>query len=153
MRPLILILILLAVAGCEQRPEMSKVAGQWPGEFTAEGDAAGTYRLKGYLQLYLTGEKFKMEMSSRDQGFTVTGKWTIKGGSVRIVGDGFTFDNPTEEDQKVFRMKLISPDQIRTTFSHGLVFKASEDRKTLTGLKTSFGSILGSFNFDRPLPQ
>ena len=135
---------------------MAKVAGLWPGEFTpdvSDRNATKEKHFRGYLQLYLTDDKFKMEMNSPQQGFTVQGKWKVSDGQVEIHGDTFAFDNPTEEDQKTFGMKLISPEEIRATFNRGLVFKASPDRKVLAGLKTSFGSILGTFRFERPLPQ
>lgn len=154
MRRLIPLLLLFSLIGCDRKPEMAKVAGFWPGKFSVEsGGSASDFELKGYLQLYLNNNSFKMEMSTVNQTFTATGKWSIKGDRVHVQGDTFTFDNPTDEDQKALSIKLVTPEQVRATLGGGLVFVASEDRKSLMGLKTSFGPVLGHFEFQRALAQ
>ncbi len=70
-----------------------------------------------------------------------------------MIADNYTFENPTEEDQKALGLKLIAPEQIRAVFGHPFVLDESEDRRRLTGLTTSFGSRVGHFEFVRNIPH
>ena len=150
----------LLLAGCGGENHVAKTAGYWPGLFYIESAAGDTSparlqseALKGYLQLYAGKMRFKMEMKSANQRFTVDGTWSVDGDRVRIVGEDFTFDQPPEEDQKARGLTLVEPGAIRKTLKNGLSFRRSADNRNLAGQKTSLGHLLGEFRFDRPIPR
>ncbi len=151
--------ILLCGCSGDETP-IARAAGSWPGQFAVESADGKTDKaaidaelMKGNLHLYATGMKFRLEMNTKHQGFTIGGKWTAQKDRVTITADTWEFDNPTDEDQKALGLKLISPDDLRTTFGHAVVFDESADKRKLTGLKTSLGKLVGRFEFVRPIPR
>jgi hypothetical protein len=161
MRCLWFLIAALALAGCNGNDNpAARAAGTYPGEFRIESvdgksDAKmiADETMKGSLELYLTQNKFKLDLASKYQGFTVEGKWTAEKSRVTLTTDKYAFQNPSEEDQKAFQLKIIQPDEIRTAFGHPLVLETSPDRRKLTGLKTSLGKLLGRLEFERPIPH
>lgn len=161
MRRIWLLGIGLLVLGCSANDgAVTKAAGSWPGQFHIETVAAKSdpaairaEAMKGNLELYVTGSKFKLDMKTANQGFTVNGKWTADKGRVTLITDNYQFDNPTEEDQKALNLRINTPDEIRTLFGHPVVLDETGDRRHLTGLKTSLGRLMGRFEFERPIPH
>src|ERR1044072_6209602 len=152
---------LLALIGCSHKlTPMESAAGSWPGQFIVES-ASGVdqavelekWTMKGNLWLFVTKDKFRLEMGTAHQSFTVEGKWEAKAGRITMRGDSYEFEFPKEEDQKAMKMPIVTADQIRATFHNPLVFDESPDRKNLTGLKTSLGPLIGKFEFTRPIPR
>lgn len=160
MRPIWLVLFLLVLAGCNGSGPVARAAGSYPGHFEIESvdgntdpKAIAAEEVKGNLELYITRSKFVLDMKTRHQGFTIGGHWTAQKGRVTMIADSFTFDNPTEEDQKAFGLSIISPESLRSLFGHPFVLDASPDRRKLTGLKLTLGRLIGHFEFERPIPH
>ena len=161
MRRVWLLLLPALLFGCSHsETAVERAAGSWPGHFEIESVDGKTdpkiidaEQMKGNLQLYVTGSKFKLEMKTPNQEFTIGGKWTAEKSRVTMTADTFEFKNPTEEDQKAFGMKLILPDELRSAFGHPTVLDETADKRKLTGLKTSLGKLLGRFEFERPIPR
>ncbi|HVT10854.1 MAG TPA: hypothetical protein VHE55_01195 [Fimbriimonadaceae bacterium] len=150
----------LLLWGCGANGAVTRAAGSWLGQFDIESVAGKSdpaaiqaEAMKGNLELYVNGSKFKLDMKSAHQGFTVNGKWTADKGRVTMTTDSYHFDNPTEEDQKALNLRIITPDEIRAVFGHPVVLDETADRRHLTGLKTSLGRLLGRFEFERPIPH
>jgi hypothetical protein len=156
---LFVIAVLLIGCGRELTP-MERAAGSWSGEFKIESANGSTkqaeiqkWTMKGTLWLYVTGEKFRMEMATANQQFTVKGKWEAKGDRVTLRADDYEFTFPNEEDQQALKLPIVSADAIRQTFHQPVVFEESKDRRNLAGLKLSLGPLLGAFEFTRPIPR
>jgi hypothetical protein len=155
------LLFLLLLTGCKGNSQpVTRAAGSYPGQFHIESvdgkeDPAliKANEIKGNLELYLTQNKFKLDMASFHQDFSIEGKWTADKTRVTLTSDKFDFKNPSEEDQKALKLKILQPDQIRAVFGHPVVLETSADRRRLTGLKTTLGNLLGRFEFERPIPH
>src|SRR5579862_3941515 len=111
----------LVLAGCgANNGPITRAAGSWPGEFSIDtvdhhSDPKAIERevMKGNLELYVTGRKFELNMTARHQGFTVLGTWSAeRTGRVTMVANKYSFDNPTDEDQKALGLRIIQPDEI-----------------------------------------
>jgi len=110
--------------------------------------------MKGNLELYVTGRKFELNMTARHQGFTVLGTWSAeRTGRVTMVANKYSFDNPTDEDQKALGLRIIQPDEIRAVFRLPFVLDESPDKRRLTGLEVTLGKLTGRFQFERPIPR
>ncbi|HTQ09071.1 MAG TPA: hypothetical protein VMI31_03280 [Fimbriimonadaceae bacterium] len=152
----------VALAGCRASDSpITRAAGSWQGQFQIDAvdgkaDAASikSEELDANLELYVTGDKFELDATARHQKFSVIGKWTAApGGRITMTADSYTFDNPTDEDQRALGLRLISPDQVRATFGHAFVLDESPDRRRLTGLVVTLGRLEGRFEFSRPIPK
>jgi len=141
-RLLLLLAIAIFAAGCIDK-ERAPVMGMWTGGFyTDKGQA-----FKGYLQLYRTGDKFKMRLASKDQAMDFEGTWTIGKRRVELTVGDIKFDNPTEEDQKALGLKIISPEDVRGAYGKPVTLDLDEKDTRLTGLTFPLGSILGRHEF------
>lgn len=156
-----LVALVLFLVGCARDlTPMERAAGSWPGQFVAESAAGSTARseldkwtMKGTLWLYVTDDKFRLEMETANQEFTVKGKWEAKGDRVTLRSEDYDFTFPKEEDQEALKLAVVSADAIRKTFHQPLVLNESNDRRTLKGLKISLGPLVGSYEFERPIPR
>ena len=135
MRFLIPFFLLLALVGCTDKDRVP-VMGNWTGGFFTERGQA----FKGYLQLYLTGDKFKMRLSSKDQAMDLEGTWKVDAKRVILSVNNIDFQNPSEDDQKALGLKIISPDEVRTAYGH-------ESKTKLSGLTITLGNLSGRHEF------
>jgi hypothetical protein len=160
MRAAYVVLFVLVLSGCGGENPAARAAGSYPGQFVIESvdgkeEAASIAKeaIKGNLELYLTHDKFKLDMASAYQSFSIEGKWKAEKSRVILTSDKFDFKNPSEEDQKALKLQIIQPDEIRGVFGHPFVLETSSDRRRLTGLKSMLGKLLGHFEFERPIPH
>ena len=109
--------------------------------------------MKGNLELYVTHSKFKLDMATRNQKFSINGTWKAEKNRATLTMDGSHFENPTPEDEKALGLRIIKPAEIQAVFGHPFVLDESPDRRRLTGLKTSLGHMIGRFEFERPIPR
>ncbi len=150
MRRLAFLLLAIGLAGCNSNSPMARAAGHWEGSFYAD---TGAEMFRGYLQLYVTGEKFELHMTAPDESFTAKGGWKASGTHVQISPNAYDFQMPTTDEQKSLKTTLISADAVRKCLQHGVVFEIAPDRRALTGLKMSLDGRLGAFRFTRPIPK
>lgn len=156
MRILAAILALALIAGCSNETDVSRAAGNYPGTFKPDDAAPQSFKddpLLGYLQLYAGKSKFQLELQSKMQSVVIEGTWTAKADKLRLVGDSYTFQAPPEEEVKARNLQLVSAEAVRQLFGKGVVLTLSDDRRKLTGLKSSFGPLMGHFEFTRPIPR
>ena len=161
MRSACLAIAAILVCGCIANSPVTRAAGSWPGQFRvlsvdgkSDSKQIESEAMTAQLELYVTADKFKLDVTARHQSFGVTGKWTAdKDGRVTMTADNFTFDSPTDEDQKALGLKLVTGDEVRATFGHPLVLDESPDRRRLTGLETTLGRLVGRLEFVRPIPH
>jgi len=104
----------VALAGCRASDSpITRAAGSWQGQFQIDAvdgkaDAASikSEELDANLELYVTGDKFELDATARHQKFSVIGKWTAApGGRITMTADSYTFDNPTDEDQRALGLR------------------------------------------------
>lgn len=135
---------LLLLASCGDK-ERAPVLGMWTGGFyTDEAEV-----LRGYLQLYQTGDKFKMRLGTKDQEMTFQGTWTLAKGRVDLrVGD-IDFENPPEETQKALGLRVFTPEDVRAAFGKPITLDLGSNGKALTGLTITIGKIQGKHRFNK----
>jgi hypothetical protein len=136
------LLVVLALAGCTDK-ERTPVMGHWTGGFyTDEAEA-----LRGYLQLYRTGDKFKLRLASKVQELNMQGTWTMAKGRIELrVGD-IEFDNPSEATQKAMGIRVMDSEKVRNAYAKPLILDVSSDQKTLQGLTMTLDNLQGSHRF------
>jgi hypothetical protein len=137
-------LLLLLLAGCANREKVLAM-GHWTGGFYADKAEV----LRGYLQLYGTGDKFKMRLANKDQGMNFDGTWTLSKKRITLKIGSIDFENPTQETQKSLGLRLIDPEAVRSAYAKSIVLDLSEDGRALTGLTMSIGKQQGSHMFTK----
>lgn len=143
-RLLLLLAVAIFAAGCIDK-ERAPVMGMWTGGFFDDKGQA----FKGYVQLYKTGDKFKMRLASKEQAMDFEGTWTIAKRRIDLTVIDIKFDNPTEEDQKALGLKIISPDDVRAAYGKPITLDLDEKGSKLTGLSVSLGPLLGRHEFNK----
>src|SRR5687768_4840802 len=104
MRKLWLLVPLLLLAGCVDK-ERAPVLGMWTGGFYTDQAEV----LRGYLQLYRTGDKFKMRLSTSHQEMNFEGTWSIAKERITLRVADIKFENPTDETRKALGLKIFDP--------------------------------------------
>jgi len=136
--------MVLVLAGCADK-ERTPVMGHWTGGFyTDEAEA-----MRGYLQLYKTGDKFKMRLASKNQELIFDGTWTIAKGRIELRVGNIEFENPSEADQKAMGIKVLDSEKVRNAYAKPLMLDVSADAKTLKGLTMTLDSLQGSHRFSK----
>ncbi len=121
--------------------ERAPVLGMWTGGFyTDEAEV-----LRGYLQLYKTGDKFKMRLATADQEMNLAGTWTMAKGRITLRTDDIKFNNPSDETRKALGLKIFDPDQVREAYAKAITLDVRE--KELKGLTITLGHIQGRHRF------
>lgn len=130
--------------GCADRNRVMAL-GHWTGGFYTDRAEA----LRGYLHLYQTGDKFKLELANRVQGATLGGTWKLDKRRITLTITTIEFDNPTTEDQKSLGLNVVSPDSIRSAYANHVVLDLDPSGTTLTGLTMSIGPLKGRHQFTK----
>jgi hypothetical protein len=145
----------LAVLGCTD-PKLVPMLGNWTGGFkidTVDGkpnpEEARKLAFKSYLQLYRTRDKFKLRMENPRQSFEITGTWQRKTKQIELIPGEFTFDNPSEDDQKSRGIKIVQPDEVRAVYGKAFFLDISEDEKQLVSPLMSLGELAGHHFFSK----
>jgi len=138
------ILLALILAGCADK-QRTPVMGHWTGGFYTDGAEA----MRGYLQLYRTGDKFKMRLASKTQELQFEGTWTIEKNRIQLrVGD-IKFDNPSEATQKAMGIQVLDSESVRSAYSKPIVLDVSGDARELKGLTMTLDNLQGSHRFNK----
>lgn len=140
----------LLLCGCTSDPSVVKLTGNWEQEFVSKGPQPHG-PLKGYLQLYLTEEKFKLHLATTEQTFELLGKWKRKGRRITLVPRvvdplSFTDFQPANEDSPR-KPNLMDKDVLTRTYGRGLVLDLDEKEHTLTSLLLDLGPMQGRHVF------
>lgn len=123
--------------------ERSPVLGMWTGGFyTDEAEV-----LRGYLQLYRTGDKFKMRLGTKDQEMNFDGKWTVAKKRIELRVTNIDFQNPTNETQKAMGLFIFDPDEVRAAYSKPITLDIDDSK--LSGLTISIGKLQGRHRFQK----
>lgn len=142
---------LFLAGGCADETRVP-FARFWQGEFQgASGDPKTPMRkewvYKGWLQVYITGNKYKMHMESIGQILDISGTWTHKADRMLLTATNIDFDDRGGEMMLKPGVKPIAPDLVRDAYSRPLVLVLQPDKQTLVGLEMSIGPIVGKHLF------
>lgn len=138
------LLLLLCLAGCANREKVLAM-GHWTGGFYSDKAEV----LRGYLQLYGTGDKFKLRLANKNQGMSFDGTWTLEKKRITLRISSIDFENPTQETQKSLGLLLIEPEAVRAAYGKPIVLDLDEGGRALKGLTMSIGKIQGSHLFTK----
>jgi hypothetical protein len=144
MRKLGLLALLLA-AGCSSGPEM-QLLGHWTGGFVSDHPSATT-NFEGFLHLYRTEYKFKMEIHNSVQTLKVDGTWILKGSEIDLIPTTLDTDEPTEEEIAAKSLKVFDMEKIGKELGKSFVLRVSPDYKQASGPTFSLGDTRGTFEF------
>jgi hypothetical protein len=144
MRRIWLLSLLVLLAGCVDKAR-TPVMGHWTGGFYTDSAEV----LRGYIQLYRTGDKFKMRLASKDQEMNFEGTWTIAKRRVELRIADIKFDNPPAETQKAMRLRIFTSEQVRDAYAKPITLDLSSDETELKGLTITLGGIQGRHGFTK----
>jgi hypothetical protein len=138
------LIILAVLAGCADK-ERTPVMGHWTGGFYADNAEV----LRGYLQLYRTGDKFKMRLASKDQEFEFDGTWTIAKRRIELRVSDIKFENPPEETARAMKLFVLDADKVRAAYAKPITLDIDATTNTLTGLTMTIDKIQGKHRFSK----
>ena len=146
-------ILLVVLAGCDR--SAMPFLGKWSGGFTVEragkGAVGGAARnsLKGFLQLYRTGERYELHLEGEQFGLVAGGTWSQKDGRLTLAPTSVKIDDGGGEETRDPNRAWIDPAQLREAYSRPLALRVSKDGKKLTGLLVSVGPLVGTHAFVR----
>jgi len=143
------LLLLVFLAGCSKVD--IALPGNWQGGFVSDvqdSDRKKAANLKGFVQLYAR-KNFKMELENGRQTISFKGNWEQSGQQITLKFDDVEFDNPSEEDIAVLKLKVLNADRARDDYKRSMTFTLSPDKRTLTGLEMELDGVLGRHIFTK----
>ncbi len=146
MRFAVIALVLLTLVGCGPKPEMA-LYGNWEGGFSETGKSEP--QVKGYLQLYATGHRFKLHLGNADQSYDVAGMWRLNERQVLLAIKDINFAGLTKQEAEERRKPYMDPAEIRTDYGHQLILNLSSDKKSLAGLPMKIAGNEGAHAFEK----
>ena len=140
-------------AGCTDS-SIAPLAGTWQGGFDGVPTDSRTimrpeWTYKGYLQLYVTGMKCKMHLESEAQVLDITGTWSHKKDKIYVVPKDLAFDDRGGKLLQKPGLQPIDPTLVQTACTQELIFSDTDNPQHLTGLESTFGPMLGRFDFSK----
>ena len=144
MKRLVILMFLAFGAACAD-PERTPVMGHWTGGFYTDQAEV----LRGYLQLYRTGDKFKMRLASPNQELNLAGTWTIAKGRVELRVQDIEFHNPTEQQRVARNLVVFDSDRIRENYRKPIALDLRDDGRSLRGLAMTLDTIQGRHQFSK----
>jgi len=148
-------LLLPLLAGCGTRTAMPYL-GKWSGGFDVEKVGPGAAikdpernRLKGFLQLYATNEKFELHLDGEQFGLIAKGTWKQKDGRFTFSPNDVKIDDGGGEEARNPNRAWINPADLRAAYSRPLALRVSKDGQKLTGLLVDVGPLTGTHSFVR----
>ena len=152
---IVLAFLPLLLAGCGDRSTMPYL-GKWTGGFDVDSVAKGAAvsepgrnRLKGFLQLYRTGERYELHLEGEQFGLVAGGTWAQKGGRVTLSPTTVKIDDGGGEETRNPNRAWIEPAALREAYSRPLALRLSKDGQRLQGLLVEVGPLTGTHAFVR----
>lgn len=148
-----IIVLLLAVGSCLLAfplvfltgvdKERVAVVGMWTGGFYVDDAEV----LRGYLQLYRTGDKFKMRLGTKDQEINFQGTWKVKGQRVELQALDIDFHNPSEANRKALGLTVLDSEKVRNAYAKPITLDLKN--KELVGLTITLDKYQGRHKFQK----
>ena len=162
MRIVIIVLVTLAtllfvmtLRATESNKDQIRYTGRWKGGFTVDAvqkgpdtpEARHGQRLEGYLQVYLSGHRYKLHLEGQQQGIDIDGTWTAQGNRLTLTPKAVAIDDQGGEDKRDPNKPYIPNEAVLDAYNRPLVLAQSPDKKSFQGLKVTIGNLLGSHAF------
>lgn len=138
-----------ACAGKDAAPYLGKWNGKFVVESAGEDKDLARNELKGFLQLYRTGNRFTLHLSGEQQSIDAKGSWKVEGKRITLHTKDLTIDDFGGEAKRDLRKKYIPADDVRKAYGGNLVLDAADDAKHLRGLTTNVGPLIGHHEFEK----
>jgi hypothetical protein len=142
MKRILLLAPLLLLLGCVDK-DRAPVLGHWTGGFYTDKAEV----MRGYVQLYQTGDKFKMQLANPDQTMNFEGTWSIVKKHIELRVADIKFENPSAEVQKALKLRIFGPEQVRSAYAKPIVLNIKSEGTELNGLTMTLGDIQGKHVF------
>ena len=143
------------LAGCNPNKAAMPFFGKWIGAFTVTEMHGGTAldmkreSLKGYVQVYVNRRQYKMEMEGEQETIDITGTWSVDKNRITLTPKQIDIDDQGGADKRDPNKKFIPADIAQAAYSRPLLLQESPDKKSLTGLKTTIGILVGTHHFTK----
>lgn len=150
-------LVAFTIRATGSNRELIRYTGKWSGGFTVDSVVSGpdsvTVRkrngLIGYLQIYLTGRKYKLHLEGEQQGIDVDGTWTAKGEKITLTPKEVKIDDRGGPEQRDPNRPYLPNDDVNTAYRKPIVLSQSADKNTFAGLAMSVGRFIGKHSFTK----
>ncbi len=149
-----IVLVAVALAGCNMHKDLMPFLGKWKGSFEVSSLVSGgsdkdvqRETLHGYVQVYATGRKYKMELEGEQETIKVDGTWTFKDKRITLKPLSLVIDDRGGSDKRDPNLKYIPAEDVRASYGQPMVLIESADNKSLTGLDTTVGNLRGLHRF------
>jgi hypothetical protein len=145
-RALALLPLALIASACND-PHVVGLAGMWDAEFKILEPKTGVrpeWNYRGFLQLYATGNKFKMRLESNAQIVEMDGVWTITEDDKNLTLEfkEIKFDDRGGELRRPPNVQPLDPTAVRQAYSGKMPLKLDRQTNTLTGLEMDLGPLV-----------
>lgn len=141
----------LLLAGCNT--ELAPYLGYWNGGFVPE--QGGGLQLRGYVQLYQSGNKFQMEFANPVQSVSLKGTWKIgrnQGSNQRtnqavLHATSISVTQLPLEKLKALKVPYLTTSAFETAFREPLILQLASNGKSLDSSLITLGPGLGHYHF------
>lgn len=129
--------------------------GKWSGGLTVDRvgpKAIGSPKengLKGFLQLYRTGDRFELHLDGAQFSLVSGGTWSHKNGQVILTPKEVKIDDGGGWEARDPNRPWVDPAELREGYSRPMALNLSTDGQRLTGLLVSVGPLTGTHSFLR----
>lgn len=145
---------MVILAGCNPHKNLMPFLGKWSGKFEVSDIIGGgkdsdkkRETLSGYVQVYATGQSFKMEMQGEQETIDISGTWTCKGNRMTLNPKSVQIDDQGGADQRDPNKKFIPATDVQTAYGRPMVLQETPDKKSLNGLEMTIGKLVGTHRF------
>lgn len=151
------VLFALTLRATGSNRELIPFTGRWGGGFeidtVTQGPASDEVkrqnRLEGYLQVYLTGRKYKLHLEGIQQGIDVDGTWTAKGRRITLTPKEVKIDDRGGPEMRDPNKPYLPNEDVTAAYSKPIVLDQAEDGKSFKGLSMTVSRFIGRHAFKR----
>jgi hypothetical protein len=137
--------------------ELIPYTGRWAGGFEIDTVTQGPAteevkrqnRLTGYLQVYLTGRKYKLHLEGIQQGIDIDGTWTAKGRRIILTPKEVKIDDRGGPEMRDPNKPYLPNEDVTAAYSKPIVLDQSEDKQSFQGLSVTVSRFIGKHAFKR----
>lgn len=149
------VLIAFTMLATNSNKDLVRYTGRWKGEFAVESitkgedteEARTRNRLGGYLQVYLTGHKYKIHLEGLQQGIDIEGTWKAQGDRLTLTPKAITIDDQGGAEKRDPNKPYIANESVMEAYNRPMTLSQSSDKKKFQGLKMTIGDLLGEHRF------
>lgn len=150
-------LLILTIRATGSNRDLIPFTGRWGGGFTIDSVQSGPdseaerkrNKLTGYIQIYLTGRKYKLHLEGEQQGIDVDGTWTAKGEKVTLKPTEVKIDDRGGPEQRDPNRPYLPNEDVKAAYERPMVLSQSADKNSFQGLPMSVSRFIGKHRFEK----